>query len=707
MKLRILILSTLCVFSVAGCVSVPQERLSLAIEKQELSDHVHFLAQPSLKGRQAKTWESATVRQYLKDRFEAYGLVPWPGTKAYEQPFGFGTNVIGVLPGSDPDLANEIVILAAHYDHLGKRKKGIYHGASDNASGVAALLEIAEYFSLSTNRPKRSICFASFDAEESMCLGSFAFTCREDYDDSKVSAVVNIDLLGRDFLDVVDSSMCVVGTDGYPDLQRQIINTGEKEGIKVLPFHSELIGPVGDHIAFISKERPVFFFSSGLHRDYHKPTDTADKLNYNRMNSSILIVSKTLSELANSEEIETRKQNHFKNIELESTVYLFDKVIEKHEVLDINDIDMEKFKEISDDLKRSLEKNMTKSEQVAKERDAIGELLNSLHNYDKSLAITGKSFISISEFYALDPEGLANSYRGMLKSILENRFSILFGINYEYESGKKITDEDWALTQTRDGQHFLAIIYTNTHLEAKKGFLKSCFSFEARSSMHFGNCKGSKEDIIDYCVMRIKGINIPATAKMPELAVSLKETYIKIFNNLTNEYHGLSLEEITDKHYQRKGFSSYDDWLNSLVDSNNPELAKGAIGFSSLSSGKIVDKFLTIIQNENIRADIRGEVIYKLAGQKKVCVLMAVSGLLDDETLMMKKNYDLEYDEEFPLAKHSYMLYFRKGMGNWYDTEGKKYTIAKVAHNTLKEITGKDFGKDKKAWQKWIRAKYE
>ncbi len=80
----------------SGCVSIPQEPLSIAIETDELSDHVHFLAQPALKGRKPKTWESATVRRYLKDRFEAYGLVPWPGTKGYEQPFGFGTNVIGI-----------------------------------------------------------------------------------------------------------------------------------------------------------------------------------------------------------------------------------------------------------------------------------------------------------------------------------------------------------------------------------------------------------------------------------------------------------------------------------------------------------------------------------------------------------------------------------------------------------------------------------
>ena len=149
----------------------------------------------------------------MKTRLQAYGLVPWPGAKDYEQSFGFGTNVIGVLPGSDPDLSDEFVILAAHYDHVGKTKKGVLLGACDNASGVAALLEIAEHFSLAKEKPKRSICFASFDCEEWMLLGALMFSCQEDFEKQKIAAVVNIDMLGRDFLDVVEDSLFVAGTE--------------------------------------------------------------------------------------------------------------------------------------------------------------------------------------------------------------------------------------------------------------------------------------------------------------------------------------------------------------------------------------------------------------------------------------------------------------------------------------------------------------
>ena len=704
MRKELLIVLVGVLVSLTGCVSIPQERLSPAIGSQELSDHVHFLAQPALKGRKPKTWESATARRYIKDRFEAYGLVPWLGTKGYEQSFGFGTNVIGVLPGSDPHLINEIVILSAHYDHVGKTKKGVLLGACDNASGVAALLEVAEKLSQLEKKPKRSICFASFDAEERMCLGAFAFTCREDYNDLKVSAIVNIDLLGRDFLDIVNNSLCVVGTDGYPNLQKQIIKTGANEGIKVLPFHSELIGPVGDHIAFISRERPVLFFSCGLYKDYHKPTDTADKLNYKQMKSTVLTISNSLLELANSEKIETKQQSDFENIGLKSTAYILDKLIEKRDVFDINEIDLEKVKRISDDLNDSLGQKLTKAKQVAKERKVLREVTDFLQNYDKVLAETGRGFIDISELYALDPEGFTNSFRETVKYFLKNKFSILFGIDYKYESEEKIANEDWAVTQTNDGQYFLGMMYKKLFIKVKKGFLKTDLSLESGFRGHFNNCKGSKEEIVDFCVMQIVGLNSPDTTNMPELAASLLEIQLRILNHLTTQYRNLSLEEIKDKHLRKKGFSSYEDWLVSLVDSNNPELAKGAIKFSKPSSDKIIDKLLTIIHNETVRADVREIAIRKLTGRRKMDVLMAISELLDSESLTRKKDYGLQFDEEFPLAEHPYILFFKKGIENWYDTEGKKHTIAKAAYDTLRKTTKKDFGRDKKAWRKWIKA---
>jgi len=237
-KATSLLLLTLATLSLSGCVSLPLplEQLSAPVETTELTQHVNFLAQPALKGREAGSWESATVREYLAGRFADYGLLPWPGVQTYAQDFAFGTNMIAILPGTDPDLADEIVILSAHYDHLGKGRKGVYPGACDNASGVAALLEIAEQMTLAGKPPKRTVCFASFDAEERMAFGAFAFSLSKAFEGKKIVAVVNIDMLGRDFLDIIKNSLFVVGTENYPRLRAEIMQKAQGDNLQILPL---------------------------------------------------------------------------------------------------------------------------------------------------------------------------------------------------------------------------------------------------------------------------------------------------------------------------------------------------------------------------------------------------------------------------------------------------------------------------------------
>ncbi len=272
-KLSILLALLSSAMCLTGCVSIPAESTTEAVGADELSTHVHFLSQPALKGRKPKTYGSALARRYIRSRFDSYGLVPWGQARRFAQSFGLGTNMIGVLPGADPNLAEEMVIVAAHYDHLGKTKEGLYPGASDNASGVAALLEIAESLTQREEQPRRSVCFAAFDCEETFTLGAFAFTCREDYDESKIVGVVNIDMLGRDGFAVLDNHLFMTGTERYPDL-RERIQAHVSEEVTLLPIGTEIAGPRGDHIVFETLDSPVLFFTCGPHEDYHQPSDT-------------------------------------------------------------------------------------------------------------------------------------------------------------------------------------------------------------------------------------------------------------------------------------------------------------------------------------------------------------------------------------------------------------------------------------------------
>ena len=139
----------------------------------------------------------------------------WGRTNEYDQPFVIGTNIVGVLPGADPGVADEYVLLCARHDHLGVDDGQVHPGAADNASGLSLLLEAAEHLALGEHRPRQIICFAAFDAEERGLFGACAFTSRPDFRPEQLAGVVNVDLVGRKIFDVVDNVVLAFGTETF------------------------------------------------------------------------------------------------------------------------------------------------------------------------------------------------------------------------------------------------------------------------------------------------------------------------------------------------------------------------------------------------------------------------------------------------------------------------------------------------------------
>jgi hypothetical protein len=197
-------------------------------------------------------------------------------------------NVVGVLEGSGP-LAQETVVIGAHYDHLGyggssslakdPRKKQIHHGADDNGSGTTALLELARRFGQAPGGPRRRLVFIAFSGEEIGLLGSEYYCKHPLFPLSDTVTMVNLDMVGR-----------LRHPRGTPQERLEVFGTGTSKEFSILidevnrRYHFQLskvasgIGP-SDHSSFYMKKVPVFFFTTGSHIDYHKPSDTADKIN--------------------------------------------------------------------------------------------------------------------------------------------------------------------------------------------------------------------------------------------------------------------------------------------------------------------------------------------------------------------------------------------------------------------------------------------
>ncbi len=283
-----------------ACDTKEEQKSSSDITAQDLKTHITFLASDELEGRETGKPGEAIAAAYIADLFKDYGLEPAGDDNTYLQEFVVNTsmlknphvnedfegekrlayNVVGTLYGTE--AAEDFIIIGAHFDHLGWGDGGfgslyagdslkIHYGADDNASGTAGLLELAEYFS--ENRPKKDILFIAFTAEEMGLLGSDYYTKNPTVDLTSAIAMINMDMIGR----MKDNKLMIFGI-GTADNWEDIIYTANTDSLS-LSLVEDGTG-ASDHTSFYYQNIPVLHYFTDTHEDYHKPSDTADLINY-------------------------------------------------------------------------------------------------------------------------------------------------------------------------------------------------------------------------------------------------------------------------------------------------------------------------------------------------------------------------------------------------------------------------------------------
>jgi aminopeptidase YwaD len=209
-------------------------------------------------------------------------------------------NVAGLLRGADPAVADEVIVVGAHHDHVGRGLYGansaesgrIHPGADDNASGTAALLELAEAFASDAKRPRRSLLFLSFTGEERGLLGSQWWVDHPTVPLGNVVAMVNCDMVGR-----YDPKRGLeVGGVGTARGLQELVAAEDARGI-ALKWDPQGTGP-SDNVSFFLKKIPVLFFFTGIHPDYHTPRDTWDKIDAASEAKIVLLVRDVVRTLA-------------------------------------------------------------------------------------------------------------------------------------------------------------------------------------------------------------------------------------------------------------------------------------------------------------------------------------------------------------------------------------------------------------------------
>ncbi len=269
------------------------KRKPLVADQQDFSagrmmETVRFLASDEMKGRASGSPEINRVAEYIAQQFREAGLEPaGDGGSSFFQTWvengqpdnkSIMKNIVGVIPGKNPEWSSQSIVVGAHYDHLGTSiseggRIDVFHGADDNASGVAVLIEVARVLG-QTLTPERSVVFVSFDGEESARRGSqYYIRHMQRYPKEQIIGMLNIDTVGR--LD--KDRLLVLGSGSAKEWEHIFQRAGYMTGLSIQLVPEEL--DASDQKSFQQAGVPAVQFFTGPHLDYHKPSDTAEKIN--------------------------------------------------------------------------------------------------------------------------------------------------------------------------------------------------------------------------------------------------------------------------------------------------------------------------------------------------------------------------------------------------------------------------------------------
>ena len=339
MKKLLFLLLPLGLFAQVDIFSDDSLKLKFAnsITVTDLQKYINVLASDSLEGRETGKPGQKMAANYIANFFKQIGIPPykynsyfqnfkvktvkrygrwkWDKNGVFEKMLNNnyikGDNIIGFIEGSD--LKDEIVVITAHYDHLGIKDSLIYNGADDNGSGTVAIMEIAQAFMLAKKEgygPRRSVLIMPVSGEEKGLLGSKYYTDNPVYPLENTIANLNVDMIGRidDYHDNPDY-IYLIGSDRLSTELHQISEEVNDKYINIeLDYkYNDKDDPNryyyrSDHYNFAKNNIPVIFYFNGVHADYHKESDTIEKIHFPKIEKISRYIFLTAWELANRNE---------------------------------------------------------------------------------------------------------------------------------------------------------------------------------------------------------------------------------------------------------------------------------------------------------------------------------------------------------------------------------------------------------------------
>ncbi len=301
------------------------EKFRKSINTKDAKKHLYILASDEYEGRETSKKGQKMAAEYLANQYKKFGINGINGTDNYFQNVPIealvnkrrtfiatdpSENVLAFIEGTE--IPDEIIVVSSHYDHEGIKKGEVYHGADDNASGTTGVIEIAEAFAKAKKAgygPKRSLLFMNFTGEERGLLGSKYYVNNPIYPLKNIVAALNIDMIGRIGKEREKDDTNYVYVIGADRLSTELHEINEKANNSSVNLELDYTYNMesdpnrfyfrSDHYNFAKNGIPIIFYFNGVHEDYHKPTDTPDKINYELLVKRTQLIFTTAWELAN------------------------------------------------------------------------------------------------------------------------------------------------------------------------------------------------------------------------------------------------------------------------------------------------------------------------------------------------------------------------------------------------------------------------
>ena len=678
--------------------SAQHPALQAKLHQDSCEKHVRFLAQPELNGRSPMSGGSLRARRHIVETFERLGLQPWKDERGFTQSIRFGANVVGILPGKDPQMSGQIILLSAHYDHVGDGKLG----AADDASGVGALLEIASRFAHAAEGPKRTLCFAVFDCEEMGLFGSTAFTCRKDFNAANIAAAVNLDILGRRGFDCMDNSLFLGKTHTSSSLYSTAAQAAQNAGLRLLSYHALLVGPRGDHVPFAALGIPALFFSTGPFKDYHTKEDTIQNMNWELLHQSCDTVYDTVRWIAETPTpIFGAKESIGSKDDLQALRQIVNALPQNDRAAQEHLAVVEKTVNEalgSDTFNRSMAYNILPEVSLAmgSQMDLLtGVSLKSRNDTEKAEYFY-RNFIQLL-FFEKHSSDIMEMYRQILEKDPIKRTApvqepepesfITHGKRHraDFEACRNpLQEEEISLVPLNNGQYHLGVLIPVIQARIWQKYIGP-----PKVNIDMGwipyACRGDIDTLIDYCFLMWKTPNFQAQINIKTETPDWSPAWKQVLEQVALDMPKFdSMKAAFNYRIQKAGYKDENQWKKSVLSRNNPDIMRTLLPFTLNPSREI-------LLDRTVPSDLRANELtyYFIRDTKEEGILFTkqmiqdLNALTSDQTPILT---DLDTTPDLPPSMEL-AISINKVRSLSKETEKcPKQTIGEVAQKRLSEI---------------------